>query len=68
MPNRSHVLVVGAVTGLLLLACLILDRADEDSTLGTLADWAWWGFVISAVLLVAVGVAALVGRLRPRRA
>jgi hypothetical protein len=66
-PTRRTVLAVAAATGVLFILLLALDRADEDSTLGTVADWCWVVFMVSVVVLVAVSVLALIGKLRTQR-
>jgi hypothetical protein len=68
MPNRLHVVGAAVLAGVLFVLMLLLDQADEDSTLGTLADWTWVAFMISLVLLVVIVVWALIGRLRASRA
>ena len=68
MPMRRILLLVAGLTSALFVVMLALDRADEDSTLGTLADWTWFAFVISALVLVVVGVYAAIGRARAARA
>ena len=67
MPTRRLVIPVAVVTGVLFVLMLVLDRADEDSTLGTLADWCWFAFMISLLVLIVVGVLAAIGRVRATR-
>jgi hypothetical protein len=68
MPTRRIFLAAAGFTAALFVLMLALDQADEDSTLGTLADWTWFAFMISALVLVLVGVLALVGRVRAAKA
>lgn len=59
---------VASLTAALFVLMLALDRAEEDSTLGTLADWTWFAFLASALVLVVVGGYAVIGRARAARA
>ena len=68
IPGRRVPLGSAVVTAVLFVLMLVLDQADEDSTLGDLADFTWLVFMISVLVLIVVAALTLVGTLRARRA